>query len=590
MEFSMSSPADQERSPQNFTLQPDGGFGVDGHPKRWAILSVLVVSLLVVVLDNTILNIALPTIQRDLEASQSELVWAVDSYVLVFAALLFTWGVLGDRIGRKKVLIIGLVIFTSASALAAFSTSPGMLIGTRALMGIGGAAVLPTTLAIITVVFPPHERGKAIGMWAGAVGAAVALGPVLGGILLQHPQWFSWVLGNDWGSVFLINVPIVIVGLIAIVRVVPETRNPHPRALDIPGLVISITGLGLLIYGIIHASETRDWLAPSVLIPSIAGVVIIALFLWIEKRSDHASFDVSLFRNRGYAISLSAVTLAFFAMSGVTFVLPFYLQVVRGFDTLTAGLSFVPFAIGQIIAAPRSAALVNKIGYRAVMSIGLGLVVIALVGLTQIELDTPMWIVLVIFFLFGLGMGNVIAPASTVMQNVLPLARAGAGSAVQNTVRQVGGALGVAVIGTILATRYAANIEPFLGRLPAEIPEQAKSVASDSIIATAGVLDQAAASGVPISTVETLRAGAFEAFLSATHVTTWISVSVVIIALFLVLFGLPKISAPSRVVPNEQIPELDPAGASTDAVIEAEFSHYRTDAAAEYVPENSKNT
>ena len=228
----------------------------EGHPRRWAILGVLVVSLLIVVLDNTVLNIALPTIQHDLDATQGELVWAIDSYILAFASLLFTWGVIGDRVGRKKVLLIGLSIFGAASAICAFSDSAGMLIGFRAVMGVGGAAVLPTTLAIITVVFPPHERGKAIGAWAGAVGAAVALGPVLGGLLLEHPSWSNWLTGNDWGSVFLINVPIVIIGIIAIIRIVPETRNPQPRRLDVLGLVISVAGLVLLIYGIIHASET----------------------------------------------------------------------------------------------------------------------------------------------------------------------------------------------------------------------------------------------------------------------------------------------------------------------------------------------
>ena len=187
----------------------------EGHPRRWAILAVLVTSLLVVVLDNTILNIALPTIQRDLETTQSQLVWAVDSYILVFAALLFTWGVLGDRYGRKRILIIGLTIFGLASAVCAFAPTVQALIGFRAVMGIGGAAVLPVTLAIITVVFPPHERGKAIGMWAGSVGAAVALGPVLGGLLLDNPSWFSWLTGNEWGAVFLVNVPIVIVGFCA---------------------------------------------------------------------------------------------------------------------------------------------------------------------------------------------------------------------------------------------------------------------------------------------------------------------------------------------------------------------------------------
>lgn len=565
-----------------------GAFGPEGHPRRWAILAVLVVSLLIVVLDNTILNIALPTIQRDLQASQSELVWAVDSYVLVFAALLFTWGVLGDRIGRKKVLVIGLTIFALASLIAAFSVNAGMLIGMRAVMGIGGAAVLPTTLAIITVIFPPHERGKAIGVWAGAVGAAVALGPVLGGVLLQNPQWFEWILGNSWGSVFLINVPIVIVGLIAIWKVVPETRNPHPRKLDIPGLLISITGLALLIYGIIHASETRDWLAPSVVIPVLAGIGVIALFLWIESRSKHASFDVGLFKNRGYAVSLIAVTLAFFALSGITFSLPFYLQILRGYDTLTAGLCFLPFAVGQIIAAPRSAAMVNRFGYKFVMSFGLGSVAVSLAGLAFLQIDTSLWFILVIFFIFGFGMGNVIAPASTVMQNVLPLARAGAGSAVQNTVRQVGGALGVAVIGTILATRYASNVDPYLADLPEGIPEQAKELASQSIVGTVSVLDQATA--LPAATVDVLRAGAFEAFLNATHITAWISAAVVTVAFLIVLFALPLITPPQRVPIIEPVADPEPAHADINTVIEAEFSHYSEEVTEELGGEGSPIT
>jgi DHA2 family multidrug resistance protein-like MFS transporter len=537
-----------------------GAFGTDGHPRRWAILSVLVVSLLVVVLDNTILNIALPTIQRELDASQSELIWAIDAYVLVFAALLFSWGVMGDRIGRKKVLIIGLTIFGVASAIAAFSASSGMLIGMRAVMGVGGAAVLPTTLAIITVVFPPHERGKAIGAWAAAVGAAVALGPVLGGILLQHPSWFEWLLGNMWGAVFLINVPIVIIGVIAIARVVPETKNPQPRALDIPGLLLSVTGLGLLIYGIIHASETRDWLAPSVLIPAFVGIALIALFLWIESRSDHASFDVALFKNRGYAVSLAAISLSFFALTGIMFMLPFYLQILRGFDPLSAGLSFIPFAVGQIIAAPRSATMVNRFGYRAVMSFGLGAVAVALGALSFIQIDTPIWLILTVFFIFGFGLGNVIAPASTVMQNVLPLARAGAGSAVQNTVRQVGGALGVAVIGTILATRYAQNVEPFLANLPAEISDRAKDLGSESIIGTVSVLDQAAERGAPASIIDQLQSGAFEAFLNASQITSMISTAVVLIAFFIVLIGLPKIYPPQKIKIEEpnQVPDPEP--------------------------------
>jgi DHA2 family multidrug resistance protein-like MFS transporter len=550
----------------------------EGHPRRWAILAALVVSLLVVVLDNTILNIALPTIQRDLAATQSQLVWSIDSYILAFASLLFTWGILGDKYGRKKILIIGLVIFGIASAACAFAESANMLIAFRALMGVGGAAVMPTTLAIITVVFPPHERGKAIGAWAGAVGAAVALGPVLGGILLEHPEWSNWATGNDWGSVFLINIPIVIVGLFFIVRIVPETRNPHPRKLDLMGLVISASGLILLVYGIINASATRDWLAPTVIIPMVVGASLIALFLWMEARSDHASFDVSLFKNRGYAVSLTAVSLAFFAMSGITFSLPFYMQILRGFSTLQAGLCFLPFALGQIIAAPRSAGMVKRYGYRTVMTGGLVLVAIAMVLLARIPIDAPLWAVLVVFFVFGLGMGNVIAPGSTVMQNVLPLARAGAGSAVQNTVRQVAGALGVAIVGTVLATQYAANLTSVLDKVPPEFPEAARKAATESIVAADQILTQAAAQGVPSAVIDPLRAGAYEAFLSASHVTSYISLVMIVIAGLVVFFLLPEITPPEKGDQAVGAPK-DPA----DALVREEIEHYSEEAAEEYV-------
>jgi EmrB/QacA subfamily drug resistance transporter len=554
----------------------------EGHPRRWAILGVLVVSLLIVVLDNTVLNIALPTIQQDLDATQGELVWAIDSYILVFASLLFTWGVLGDRVGRKKVLLIGLSIFGTASAICAFSDSAGMLIGFRAVMGVGGAAVLPTTLAIITVVFPPHERGKAIGAWAGAVGAAVALGPVLGGLLLEHPSWSNWLTGNDWGSVFLINVPIVVIGIIAIIRVVPETRNPLPRRLDVRGLVISVAGLVLLIYGIIHASETKDWLAASVLVPIIAGILVITLFLVLEARSDHSSFDVSLFRNRGYAVSLVAVSLSFFALSGITFSLPFYLQTLRGYSTLIAGLCFVPFAVGQLLAAPRSAKMVSKFGYRVVMTTGLVLVTLSLLGLARLQLDSPLWFLLLVFFVFGFGMGNVIAPGSTVMQNVLPLARVGAGSAVQNTVRQVFGALGVAIIGTILATQYAANVAPVLDELPAGVPADVKDAAGESIIATVAVLGEVGDAQLPASALAQAQAGAFEAFLSASHVTSLISMTIVGIAAIIVGFLLPHITPPTKPMERGIAPE--PSNPADELIIQ-EAESYDEEVLGEYVDE-----
>jgi Na+/melibiose symporter-like transporter len=385
--------------------------------------------------------------------------------------------------------------------------------------------------------------------------------------------------------VFLINVPIVIIGIIGIMRVVPETRNPHPRRLDLQGLVISVVGLVLLVYGIIHASETRNWLDPGVIIPIVSGVAIIALFLFLEARSDHSSFDVSLFRNRGYAVSLGAVTLAFFAMSGITFSLPFYLQILRGYSTLVAGLCFLPFAVGQLLSAPRSAALVQRFGYRAVMTSGLSIVVVALIGLTQLRMDTPLWFALVAFFLFGLGMGMVVAPGSTVMQNVLPLARAGAGSAVQNTVRQVGGALGVAIIGTVLATQYAKNLAPAVATLPPSIPDAAKEAATESIVAADAVLDAATAQGAPAAVIDPLRAGAYDAFLSAAHVTNWISVAVVLVAAILVAVALPRITPPTeRMERGESGAPQDPA----DALVTQEAAAYREELAGEIVPEDRR--
>ncbi|MFN8147257.1 MAG: MFS transporter [Candidatus Nanopelagicales bacterium] len=591
----MSDPTTSKNEAPTAGWQTSGA----GHPRRWAILGVLVTSLLVVVLDNTILNIALPTIQRDLNADASQLLWAVDSYILVFAALLFTWGVLGDKYGRKRILVIGLITFALASALCAFATSPEQLILFRGLMGIGGAAVLPVTLAVITVVFPPHERGKAIGMWAGAVGGAVALGPVLGGLLLENPQWTSWLTNNDWGGVFLINVPIVIIGLVGIFMVVPETKNPHPQRLDIPGLIISFVGLVLFVYGIIHASSERTFLTPSVLIPMALGALVLTFFVIAEARSDHRSFDVTLFKNRGYTVSLTVVTLAFFAMNGITFTLPFFLQTLRGYSTLTAGLCFLPFAVGQILAAPRSAGMVNRFGYKKVMTLGMGIVTLSLLVLSfALHLDTPLWLILLVFFFFGFGMGNVMAPASTVMQNVLPLARAGAGSAVQNTVRQVGGALGVAVIGTLLANQYAKNLTPSLDQLPAQFPSEAKDAMSNSIIATVEVLQRAVGQGLPQSVADAVKNSAFTAFLDASHVTTLVSAALALVAALILWFLLPHITPPQKGAHGPARPAAEGEGhahitdahtreEADDAAGELEDSYAR-EAAEEYQPEPDK--
>ncbi|MET0741374.1 MAG: MFS transporter [Candidatus Nanopelagicales bacterium] len=493
----------------------------DLNPRRWAILAVLVTSLLVVVLDNTVLNVALPTIQEELGASQEELVWAINSYTCVFAALLFTWGVLGDRYGRKRILIIGLLSFGLASLLTAYAADPQQLIIFRGVLGAAGASVLPVTLAIITVVFPPHERGKAIGMWAAAVGGAVAIGPVLGGVLVEN----FW-----WGSVFLINVPIVILGVIGIWLLVPESKNPRPGRLDPLGVVLSVSGLLLLTFGILRGGDSGEWGSIEVLGPLVGGVALVAVFVWIEWRSDHPSLDLSLFQIRSFSVPLAAVSLSFAALSGTLIFLSFYLQIVRDFSALQAGLCILPVAVGQLLAAPRSGSMVSAFGARRVIGVGLSIVTVVFVGIAFLTTETPLWIVLVLFFFLGFGLGNVIAPCTTRMTLATPPARSGAGSAVQNTLRQVGGALGIAVISSVVAVVYSDRIAPALSGLP----PNAAGAAEDSVGATYEVAKQ-----IGGDAADALRAAGAQAFLTSLRWGALISATLVVLALFLVVWRLP---------------------------------------------------
>src|SRR5258708_5292157 len=341
------------------TFQSRGTSLVDAQTiqrRRWLMLGVLVVGLLAIVIDNTVLNVALKTIAEPaghggLGASQSQLEWAINSYTLVFAGLLFTFGVVGDGAGRKRMLMIGLVMFGLASLLSAYSQNPTELIFARAAMGVGGAAVMPQTLSIISNVFSPAERSKAIGIWASAVGIGIAIGPVLGGVLLAH----FW-----WGSVFLINVPVTIIGVIAVAMTVPESRNSQGARIDYLGVLASIAGLVLLVYGIVQGGDNGNWGSVSVLGPLLGGLVVLALFAWHESRTAHPALDVRLFRDRRLSASVGAIALLFFGMGGVFFFTSFYLQNVRGYSPLDAGLLTVPFAVGQMLGSPRSAALASR--------------------------------------------------------------------------------------------------------------------------------------------------------------------------------------------------------------------------------------
>ncbi|MFF1962808.1 MFS transporter [Streptomyces sp. NPDC058232] len=494
------------------------------HRRRWAILTVLAFSLLVVMLDNSILNVAMKTIAQPaptgLGSTQSQLEWAVNSYTLVFAGLLFTAGLLGDRLGRKKVLLFGMLVFGVGSALSALSDSSGQLITFRAVMGFGGAFILPATLAIIMNVFEREEQPKAIGIWTGVVGFAIAAGPIAGGVLLEH----FW-----WGSVFLVNVPIVVAAMVAMVAIVPNSKDPRPGKLDPFGVLLSIVGLALLVYGIIKGGQLGDFTRPESLATILGGLAVLAGFVVYEARSDHPALDVTYFRNRRFSASVAAIGLVFFALMGVTFFSVFYNQSVRGYSVLQSGLLVLPLAASQMFFAPRARLVVNRFGARAVCATGLVLTAVAFAGFLLLGQDTPIWVLEVLFFLMGTGMAHVMPPATVMIMSSLPREKAGSGSAVNNTFRQVGGAMGVAVLGSLLSTTYRNGIDGHLGVLPVSD----RHAAGESVQATLAVAEKLGPAG------RALVRPANDAFIHAMHITAIGSAAVALVGAVVVLIFLP---------------------------------------------------
>ncbi|MFI2738691.1 MFS transporter [Streptomyces sp. NPDC018711] len=494
------------------------------HRRRWAVLGVLMLSLLIVVLDNSILNVAVKTIAAPaptgIGATQSELEWSINSYTLVFAGLLFTSGLLGDRLGRKKVLLFGITVFGIGSALAAFSGSPGELIGYRAVMGLGAAFVMPSTLAVLMNVFERDEQPKAIGIWAGSVGLAIAIGPITGGILLEH----FW-----WGSIFLVNVPVVLLALALMLWLVPDSRDPHPGRVDIPGVLLSVVGLVLLVYGIIRGGELASFTDVTVLAPVLGGLAILVGFVLHERRSDHPAIDMALFRKPAFAAAVAAIALVFFALMGVTFFSAFYLQSVRGYTALESGLLILPLAVAQMVFAPRARLVVERFGARAVCTAGMLLVAAGLAAFATFEADTPVWVLEVVFFAQGAGMAHIMPPVTVSIMQALPREKAGSGSAVNNTFRQVGGALGVAVLGSVLSSTYRGEIEGHLGGVPAAL----RDTAGESVEATLAVAAKLGPAG------KDLIGPAYTAFLDAMHVTALASTAIAVVGAGVVAAFLP---------------------------------------------------
>jgi EmrB/QacA subfamily drug resistance transporter len=491
--------------------------GLVRTPHRWRALGVICLCVTVIVLDNTILNVALPSIERSLHASASDLQWMVDAYTLTFASLLLVAGNLGDKYGRRGALLVGLVIFGVGSGLAAFATSATALIAFRALMGIGGAAIFPTTLSIIDNIFEGDERGRAIGIWAGLSGLGLAAGPIVGGLLLDQ----FW-----WGSVLLVNVPIVAISIVLVVLYVPTSKDEHAPPLDIAGAVLATVGMTALIYGIIEAPG-KGWGSTEVVVALALALVVLIAFVLREHSARHPMLPVQFFADRRFSAASGALALTFFGLSGYIFLLTQYLQFVRGLDPLEDGVRLAAPALGILVSAPLAPRLAERIGTKVIVGLGLGLAAVSMVFLSRTWiLDDDLWLA-VMFVIFGFGMGLTIAPATESIMGSVPRERAGVGSAVNDTTRQLGGVLGVAVIGSILVSRYDSRVDAVA------LPASARSAARSSIGAALRVADQLGGDAGR-RLVAAARAGFVDGFQFATLVTaTVIGVAVVVVVLFL---------------------------------------------------------
>lgn len=460
---------------------------VTGHPRRWAILPVLCLSLFIVVVDNTIVNVALPTLSRELSATTSQLQWIVDAFSIVFASLLLVFGNLGDRFGRKGMLQVGLLVFAGTSAVAAFATTAGGLIAARAAMGIGAAMVFPATLAILTNVFAdPVERAKAIGVWSAVSGLAVALGPLSGGVLLQH----FW-----WGAIFLVNLPVVAVAVGTGWRLIPRTRDPEAGRLDPVGLVVSAAAVVLLVFTVIE-SPRYGWRSPRTITGFVVTAALLTGFVLWELRRDHPMLDVRVFRNSRFSAASTSIAIAFFGLFGFIFLITQYFQIVRGYSTLSAGVHTLPFAIAAGLMAPVAARLAIRFGTKVVVTGGLLLMSVGFWIASTFTATTSFWGPVILgIVLIAAGLTSTSAPSTDAIVGALPKDKAGVGAAMNDTTRELGGTLGVAVVGSVFSSVYGPRLVERLAGIP--IPAGALNAARESVQAAAVIAERAPTAARP---------------------------------------------------------------------------------------------
>jgi EmrB/QacA subfamily drug resistance transporter len=452
---------------------------------RGVALAVLCLAAFTINLDTTIVNIALPSLMRQLDASTRELQWVVDAYTLTFAALVLAAGSLGDRYGRKGALLVGLAVFGCATSVGGLVHSSGALIAVRAVMGVGAALIFPATLAIISNVFTERgERARAIGLWGAMTGLGVALGPISGGWLLEH----FW-----WGSVFVAMAPVAAVTLLGAVFFVPTSRDPATPPLDVVGLVLSTLAIGTLVYTIIEAPE-RGWTGTATLAGFALAAVAVAVFVAWELGRPQPMMDVSLFRNLRFSAASGSIMVIFFALAGFVFLITQYFQFLKGYAPLSTGVRILPVATCIAIGSLVGVRLAVGVGNKAVIATGLFLVGVSFAWVSTASTATPYIEIVGQMVLAGLGMGLVTAPATEAIMGVVPKEKAGIGSAVNDATRELGATLGVAIIGSVYASLFASGIQDAAGSLPAP----ALATASESIGAALAVSSQLGPAGQPL--------------------------------------------------------------------------------------------
>ena len=490
-------------------------------PRRWLVLAVMSLGTLIVFLDLTVVNTALPSISRDLGASTSDLQWVVDSYILLLAGLLMVAGSIGDRYGRRTWMIFGLLVFGAGSVIGALADSVGILIIGRATQGLGAAFVLPATLSIVTNIFDRDERGKAIAIWTAVGGLGIGLGPAIGGYLVE--QW-------NWAAAFWIHIPIIAVALIGQV-VVRESRDSRHVGIDIPGAATATLGISTLVFAIIQGTE-QGWTSPLILGSfALSGALLVA-FVAIEQRVAYPMLPLKFFKNRDFTGSVAVISIMFFAGPATFFFLTQFFQIIQERSPFEAGLMILPTGAGIVVASSLGPQLAKPLGPRRLVMISVAIMTVATAIFTQVNADWTTLTAILVIMMFGFGFGLGMPTLTDAVMASVPVEDAGVGSAVNDVSRELGSALGIAVIGSFISGIYRGNVED---RLAGQVPEGALESAKEGL----GVI-AAVAPSLPVDVAQSTFVGASQAFIDAMNSGFWLSTAVLATAVAVAFFLLPN--------------------------------------------------